>query len=142
MELKDAGNNGLMDRTTRLLTYTLGYRSKNHGVISANLANVDTPDFRPKELLFDEELRRAAEKDTVQLKKTHEKHFTGPGNALSGDHGFTLQEQKGPKGSPAELDIDREMARLAENNLVYEAAVRMLSKKFEALRTAIEERRR
>ncbi len=41
----------------------------------------------------------------------------------------------------ASLDIDREMTKMAKNNLLYEATVKMLSRKFDLLRAAIEEKR-
>ena len=40
------------------------------------------------------------------------------------------------------LDIDSEMAKMAQNNLLYEASATLLSKKFKALKAAIEGRNR
>ena len=51
------------------------------------------------------------------------------------DKDILVQESK-------QLNIDREMATLAQNNILYEAAARLLTKKFQALRGVIEEGRR
>jgi flagellar basal body rod protein FlgB len=40
------------------------------------------------------------------------------------------------------LNIDEEMAHLARNNILYETSTRLLSKKFQALKAAIEEGRK
>ena len=54
---------------------------------------------------------------------------------------FSAHRVRSVDGTPYDLDLDREMAKMAQNNLLYEATVKILSKKFDALRTAIEGRR-
>ena len=125
-------------KTINLLSHALDFQSANHNVISGNLANVDTPGFRPKELSFDKELERAVEKNEISLRKTNPKHFS----QYTGD----LQHE-GPRfeihrANSDKLNIDREMAKMMQNNLLYEASTRLLSKKFEALKTAIDAGRR
>jgi flagellar basal-body rod protein FlgB len=130
----------LMDGTMRLLAKTLSYRSRRHGVIAANLANIDTPGYRPQELVFERELRKARGDSDVTVKRTHPIH-------LPSDSGPDPRAVLRPSGDPSaggtsSLNLDREMAKMAHNNLLYEAETRLLSKKFEALRMAIDERRR
>ncbi|MBW2096478.1 MAG: flagellar basal body rod protein FlgB [Deltaproteobacteria bacterium] len=135
-------NRTLFDRTVGILSRTLDYRVRNQRVIASNIANIDTPGFRPKKLKFDEELRRAVEDKQIHLKKTDRKHFPGlqePG--MEGPSSFVLETERGSTGGDLSLDIDREMAKMAKNNLLYEATVKMLSKKFDLLRAAIEGRR-
>jgi flagellar basal-body rod protein FlgB len=141
MKLDDSMRHRLMDKTMGLLSHVLDYRAKNHGVISGNLSNIDTPGFEPKELEFDEVLKRAVEQPKLPLKRTNNMHLSS--GMTDGKPSFSLHtlEAKG-KRDPNDLDIDREMAKMSQNNLLYEATVKILSKKFEALRAAIEERRR
>ncbi len=131
---------GWMGKSIELLSHALDFRAKRHSVIAANLANMDTPGYRPKELKFDQVLKEAARKEPIALKRTHPAHLPTSG-ARSG-RGFPLVEQSrgfmGDKG----VDLDIEMAKMAKNNLLYEATVQMLSKKFEKLRLVIEEGRR
>jgi len=135
-------NRTLFDRTVAILSRTLDYRVRNQRVIASNIANIDTPGFRPKKLKFDEELRRAVEDKQVHLRKTDRKHLPGlQGRGLEGEGSFVLETEPGSIGSDHSLDIDREMAKMAKNNLLYEATVKMLSKKFDLLREAIEGRR-
>jgi flagellar basal body rod protein FlgB len=42
---------------------------------------------------------------------------------------------------PGGVDIDQQMSRLAENNLMFQAGVQALIKKFEALKVGISESR-
>jgi flagellar basal-body rod protein FlgB len=52
---------------------------------------------------------------------------------------YTIESIKGPDGKPSKLNLDHEMARMAKNNLLYEASVQLLSKKFEALKNVIQD---
>lgn len=133
-------NHGLMDGTMRLLTKTLNYRTRNHGVIATNLANIDTPGYEPKELVFEQELRRAQSGAGASMERTHPRHLPQERESLPEP---VLRASGDPAaGGTSPLNLDREMARMAQNNLRYEADIRLLAKKFEALRLAIEERRR
>ncbi len=132
----------LFDRTVGVLSRALDYRVRNQRIISTNVANIDTPGFRPKQLKFDEELQRAVDNENMPLAKTNGKHL--PGLNESGPQGapsFVLESVEGSKMGDHSLDIDEEMAKMAKNNLLYEATVKMLSKKFELLKMAIEGRR-
>ncbi len=135
-------NRRLFDRTVGILGRSLGYRVRNQRVIASNLANIDTPGFRPKKLEFDEELRKAVEKDQVHLTRTDGKHLPGLQElGTGGEQSFEVETEPESAGGDHALDIDSEMAKMAKNNLLYEATVKMLSKKFSLLREAIEERR-
>ncbi|MBW1729676.1 MAG: flagellar basal body rod protein FlgB [Deltaproteobacteria bacterium] len=133
----------LMDKTAKLLAHALDYRSKRHGVIAGNLANIDTPGYKAKDLGFDETLKAALDNSKLKLKVTQPEHFPAlTGVSLLGGAEFPVEEIGQDISGDSQLDLDREMARMAKNNLLYEATVRLLSKKFEELKTVIEEGRR
>ena len=130
--------NRMTGKSINLLSHALDYQSANHKVISGNLANIDTPGFRPQELSFDKELERAVEKNDLSLRKTNPNHFSHYTGGLQHEGpNFEIHKTNSDK-----LNIDREMARMMQNNLLYEASARLLSKKFEALKTAIDSGRR
>ena len=140
MDLKSTGHNLMVGKAIKTLSRSLDYRSANHRVIAGNLANADTPGFRHKELRFDEELKRAAESDNINLKITnpgHISHFsTSRGNS------FPVHEGEPAINGKGQLNLDMEMAKMTRNNLLYEASAKLLAKKFKALRSAIEAGRR
>jgi flagellar basal-body rod protein FlgB len=134
-------NNRLMGKTVGILADMLDFRARNHGVIASNLSNIDTPGFEPKELEFDAELRRAVDgRAALSMTRTNEKHLSGQEGAKL-KPSFSAHRVQSADGTPYDLDLDREMAKMAQNNLLYEATVKILSKKFDALKTAIEGRR-
>ena len=134
---------GLMDKTGKLLAHALDYRAKRHGVIAGNLANIDTPGYRPKDIEFDDALREALNEPAIKLKITQPGHIPASSAVnLVGRGEFPLREIARGVQSDSQVDLDKEMTKMAKNNLLYEATVRMLSKKFDELKAVIEEGRR
>ena len=97
--------------------------------------------YRPKALTFDEELQKAADKTKIRLKTTNPKHL---GNTLfpEGKADFEIRTKAEPYRRPDDLNIDREMAEMLQNNVLYEATVSLLTKRFAALKLAIDAGRR
>jgi flagellar basal-body rod protein FlgB len=139
MNVSNLFQNRLTGKTVDLLSRALDFGSAKHNVISGNLSNIDTPGYRPKEAVFDENLRQAVEQRAVRLKTTDRKHFSHLSSApRKGEEPYSVQtsKRKGSKGSA--LDIDKEMAAMVQNNLFYQTSAQLLSKKFESLKLAIQ----
>lgn len=142
VEVKGLMNSRFVGRTVAFLHHALDYRSAKHGVITSNLANIDTPGYRPQELTFDQELRRAVDNEGISLRKTNEKHFPQSGKDLfSGKGSHALETQEAERDESNQLNIDKEMAKMVQNNLLYETSAKLLSKKLDILKAAIEGRR-
>ena len=52
----------------------LNFRAERQKVISSNIANVNTPDYKTKELVFDDELNLAM-KNSLQMNQTNRMHM-------------------------------------------------------------------
>ena len=140
MDFKKSHNFTITGQTFDFLTRALNYRSANHQVIAGNMANIDTPGYKPKELRFDQALEQAVGKQTLHLKRTDPAHFP-LSSRLDQDH-FTLVKRKPKPGDSAQSNLDQEMAKMMKNNLLYEASTRLMAKKFQALKTVISQGRR
>ena len=125
----------LFDQTTNLLEATLDRRVDSHRFISRNLANVDTPNYRGSNLEFQKQLRTALDGGVLpsSLSKTHPDHMP-----YAESRPFEYAEAESVDTGPVHLDI--EMSRLAENNLMFNAMVQLLQKKFQGLKSAITEK--
>jgi len=120
----DIFHDDLMD----ILKNSLTWGSRRHEVIAGNVANLDTPHYTAKDLDFNNILTSYLNgSPQIHLTSTHPRHI--PGNRQH--FGFIQDTGK-------EVDIDREMVAMAENQLSFQASVQMLSKKLDALRTVIE----
>jgi len=139
MDISNSLQNKLMTKTSRILSKVMDFRSANQEVISGNLANIDTPGYKAKEIRFDQELKKASEQNEINMKTTSPGHLSHSIENRKGS--FPVYEVKSSgNGESNQLSLDMEMAKMMRNNLLYDASAKLLSKKFKALRTAIEGR--
>ncbi|MDR2554967.1 MAG: flagellar basal body rod protein FlgB [Fibromonadaceae bacterium] len=92
--------------------------------IANNIANVSTPGYRRIEVSFEDQLRRALDKElNLPGKRTDNNHFFLGRKEL--DHvkseGYRVEDQTNP-GEINNVDIDIEMAKLAENEIAFNFA--------------------
>jgi flagellar basal-body rod protein FlgB len=119
----------LFNKTIDLLSGMLDYRSKRHKIIASNIANIDTEDFKPSDITFKNEFGKAS---SIQMTTTMPGHISRKDNK-SGPVSFEM------KTSEEKVKIDTEMANLAENHLMYNMTVDMLSRKFRGINTVLKE---
>ena len=133
------GKNVFMDRTSRLLSKVLDFRAVRQNVISGNVANAETPGYIQQEIPFEAELRKAFDNKSIKLEKSEPGHLSGSEYIM--ENSYNPYQLVREYGRPNELNIDTEMAKMSQNNLMYEASTRLLSKKFELLKAVIDSRR-
>jgi flagellar basal-body rod protein FlgB len=128
-----------MDRTSRLLSKVLDFRAVRQSVIAGNVSNSETPGYIQKEIPFEAELQKAFDNKSIKLETSEPGHLSGSEYIM--ENSFNPYQLVREYGKPNELNIDSEMAKMAKNNLMYEASTRLLSKKFELLKAVIDSRR-
>ena len=132
---------GIFGTTVELLGKTLDMRAKRQGLIAANLANVETPGYTPSDLSFESELKSALKKGGSTAPPPNPRHIPLRGGGGAGLEQVTGQlvelpgKAPGPDGNGVELES--EMGRMAENQIMYNASVQLLTKKFEMIKQAI-----
>jgi len=119
------------DKTLKALASAVKFREMRQEVISSNIANAETPGFKAKRLDFEEALARALDVDgQLTMKINDPKHFN-VGNG--GFNNLKPEVYEDPNGVVSEngntVDIQDEMAREAENKLMYDALIQMINKK-------------
>jgi flagellar basal-body rod protein FlgB len=115
------------------LQRALDYHAERHNVVASNIANANTPGFRPNELL---RANNAAVAPSLPLARTAQTHL-GAG-AAGAEHAARLAEDK---SSVAGLDgncvsLEHEMAKLSANDLRYQGAARLVTRQLAMLRYA------
>ena len=132
---------GIFNTTIRLLEKNLDLRARNQNLISANLANAETPGFIPKSLTFEGELKDALQsRGGESASVTHPRHIPlkGVSAGLDRVQGMVLEEPDGSVGHDGNgVELETEMGRLAENQILYNATIQLAVKKFEGLKMAI-----
>jgi flagellar basal-body rod protein FlgB len=127
------------DKTLKALTTALNFREMRQELISSNVANANTPGFKAKKMDFEEALARALDVDgQMQMNVSDGRHHN------VGNGGFNNLEPEiydDPNGVVSEngntVDVEAEMARMAENKLMYDALVQLINKKMGIMKYAI-----
>ena len=138
MEDINPAKNIFMDRTSKLLSKVLDFRAIRQSVIAGNLANAETPGYIQKEIPFEKELQKAFDNNSIKLATSEPGHI--PGSDAVMENNYNPYKLVREYGKPNELNIDTEMAKMSQNNLLYEASTNLLSKKFALLKAIIESR--
>ena len=130
---------GIFNRTISVLEKNLDLRSMNHRVLAANIANLDTPNYKAVELAVSEEMNRASGTNRkISLTRTHVNHLPVQSHSRAR---IPLKAAKAPefslRGDGNTVDIDRTMGQLAQNTLLYNASTQLISRKFKGLKNAI-----
>jgi flagellar basal-body rod protein FlgB len=119
------------------LKKALGVYAQRHKVTAENIANVETPGYRAKEYRFEELLRGATGGGRLAGARTDPHHLPVGLRAPEDVQGQVVAEETGADNGVNDVDIDREMATLATNDLSYRLATRVLSMKYRLLREAV-----
>jgi flagellar basal-body rod protein FlgB len=134
---------GIFSNTINLLGKSIDLRAKNQNLIASNIANAETPNFTPKSLDFEQELQGAlkfSQSGQHPSSVQHPRHIPlrGAGSTLQSVSGQVIETPaKTPGKDGNSVELENEMGRMAENEVMFNASVQMLTKKFEGLRTAI-----
>ena len=104
------------DRMFPVLENLLTLTSKRQQILAGNVANIDTPGYRAKDISF------AAELD---------------GKLDMNSQVFEVETKEKPNGN--NVDLDREMTEITKNGLQYVTLVQYLNQRIKTLRAAISE---
>jgi flagellar basal-body rod protein FlgB len=132
--------NMLFDKTMGALERSLNLRSQNQKLIVSNIANLDTPNFKAFKMMVDDAMQDDAEQGPrLRMTRTQVGHLatTPPGATDLGRIERVEENPLGLRGDGNTVELDREMANLAENTLLYNAATRIISNKFKTLKDVI-----
>lgn len=107
-----------------------------HKVHSNNIANINTPNYKRQIVSFEEELRKAVStnKDTLPLKITNNRHI---GSSLNIEPTVLEDKTTSMRTDNNNVDLDLELALLAENTIKFNVLTQSLSQQFGLLRSAI-----
>jgi len=122
-----------------LLAKVLDLRIERQNLVMSNLANVNIPGYKARSMDFEGELQSAMGTQEMKNALTRTSAAHVPGNYdVKGYEGGVLKEFK-PRtiyGADA-VDLDKEMAAMAKNALMYNSLTMLTQKSFEGINKAI-----
>lgn len=130
-----------------VLERSISFLEQRHKLIAHNLANVETPYYQPVDLpveRFEQVLKRSMEaRDSKHVKTFSLRDRSGVWEDEREGLHFSI-DRSGSQGilrhGENSVDIDNEMAKLAENGMKYRVFSGLLKKQYSLLRDTIAER--
>lgn len=125
------------DKALGIHETALHFRSERASVLANNLANIDTPNFKAKDLDFKQVLQQKMNSSTgFDLSTTQERHITGEGfDTGDGNVLYRTPQQPSIDGNTVEDQIEH--AEYMKNALAFQTSFQLLNSKFTGLRSAI-----
>jgi flagellar basal-body rod protein FlgB len=130
----------LFDPSVGLMSKVLDMQLERQNVVSSNLANIKTPGYKARKLMFEDELQVALGLDAKgKVTRTDRKHI--PAVFSPETFGAEWEKTFKPRIIHGEdrVDLDKEMAVMAKTNLHYTALATIIRSKFEGLKQIIVE---
>jgi flagellar basal-body rod protein FlgB len=123
-----------ISRTASLLKEAMNYRAARQDMISSNIANADTPNYKPRDISFEQALvekkNKILQNDSQKLKmaKTDGQHIESQEEKT--DYSPTLFFRDGhmARNDGNSVDIDVETTEMSKNSIMFNALVGALKK--------------
>lgn len=132
----------IFDRTINLLAKSLDLRQRQQELIASNIANAETPGYIPVRLSFEEDLAKAIENRQVVSGRTDPRHIPITADRLETVQGHIERRPDQDVSVDGNgVDLDKQLIDQSENQLLYETAAQILTKKLAMLRYASQDGR-
>lgn len=113
----------------------LSFRANRNEVLSSNIANADTPNYKARDLDFGQALK-SARQQSISMTTTSDLHKQAWGTSNQGARTmYRVPTQPSLDGNTVSMDV--EQAQFAENALQYRASLTFLDGSIRTLRMAI-----
>ncbi len=109
---------------TNLLERALNIRAQYHKILSGNIANVETPNYKEKDIDFQIVIQRSiGNPNNVEIRESND------GDVIGSIDGNTV-------------NMENQIVKMTENHMLFTSLVQVISKKFSMMRYVISEGRR
>jgi flagellar basal-body rod protein FlgB len=129
-----------LDEAMRFQQTALNLRATRQELLSSNIANADTPNYKAKDVNFASALQNAlagtaASLSTVQTSPMHMQGKAGR-TMLGAQVMYRKPVQPSADGNTVDMDVER--AQFADNALRYESSVKFVSEALKEIQAAIQ----
>jgi flagellar basal-body rod protein FlgB len=133
----------ISNRSITLLERSLDAASLRQKVISNNLANIDTPNFKRSDVSFEQTLQQVLAGESISGRRTDPRHMKiGSRQIADVKPEIVTDRSTSMRMDGNNVDIDVEMTKLAENQILFNALTQRINGKFATLKYAISEGKR
>ncbi len=121
---------------TNTLFEQLNFRGEKQKVISSNIANINTPNYKTKDLIFEDELNSA--NNSLKLKQTNSMHISSISSLSTSNPRLVevkgLQEQNDGNN----VNLDTQMGEMSKNKVLFDAIQSSIKRDSKLFRSVVE----
>ncbi len=122
-----------ISKSMPLAISALDYRALRQKMISSNIANVDTPYFKSRDIHFEEVLAHEAhtlekEEKSLKLAKTSSMHLDPIQDLSNGEADYFFRGTHPTRNDGNNVDIDVETTEMSKNAIMFEALTNAIKK--------------
>lgn len=128
-----------MNQIINLMAKGLDGAAQRQTYISNNIANADTPGYKREDIDFQNTLRDAiSQRTNLPLKSTRNNHIDTTNLSNSSKFSPFKESNTNFRIDGSNVDIEREMAEMAKNNIYFDTLAQQLNSKFNMLGSVLE----
>ena len=134
-----------ISKSYKYLESALNARAVRQDLIASNIANVDTPYYRPRDIDFEHLLAEKANEEfkhdtdkKLELAKTSEGKSLGPVDDESGKPTIFFRDGHMAKNDGNSVDLDVETTELSKNGVMYNALTQVLIKQGQIFKAVVD----
>ncbi|WP_054694465.1 flagellar basal body rod protein FlgB [Syntrophomonas palmitatica] len=122
-----------------LIKQAMDVAALRNEVIADNIANVDTPKFKRREVIFEENIKKVLQNTTKNgiLKTNDPRHLQMKEDNPVMVPEIRTMEDLSYRNDENNVDIDVETAKMAKNKIIYDSNTQSLNSELKLLRMAI-----
>ncbi|MCB0407066.1 MAG: flagellar basal body rod protein FlgB [Bdellovibrionales bacterium] len=131
----------IFDKTTDALAASANLRLLRQNITSSNIANAETPGYKAQKVDFEEALSRALDHEGLGKMHTSDNEHFLMGQGAVGRVRADVYDNPDINltNDGNTVDLEKEMATLSENTILYRAALQLINKKLGAMKYAATE---
>jgi flagellar basal-body rod protein FlgB len=124
----------VISRSHDIMKEAMDYRAARQDMIASNIANADTPNYRPRDIRFEEALAQksaelyADKSNTLQMVQTSGKHLNGFNSASDTRATTFFRDGHMARNDGNSVDLDVESSEMAKNSTMFNALTAAIKK--------------
>ena len=133
-----------VSRTATLLKDAMNYRSMRQDMIASNIANADTPNYKPRDISFEQALvaKKAdllkSNEHQLKMAQTNSSHIKPQEEKTSFKPTLFFRDGHMARNDGNSVDIDVETTEMSKNSIMFNALVSALKKDSQIYKSVIE----
>ncbi|WP_456267400.1 flagellar basal body rod protein FlgB [Kushneria sp. AK178] len=133
-----------LNASLNVFQQSLSLRAQRQEVLSANIANADTPGYKARDFDFKTELDRVVNQGRAEgqsglsLSMTSSRHIPAQASGAMGGIDLMYRNPSQPSLDGNTVDMDMERVNFADNAVHYQADVQFLTSRLQGLKNAMQ----